>query len=425
MKRFLLYIFFAFVPVSLFAEVREVLVGTVDGPINPAVQEYVERVIITGEHKGVELVIFIIDTPGGLDTSMRGIIKAIESSSVPIAVFVYPPGGRAASAGAIITLSAHISAMAPGTNIGAAHPVAMGGEKMDDEMMKKVLNDAVAFARSLAKKHGRNEEVAEKMVRESISLTAEEALKEKFIEFIANSPEDLLEKLDNYEVKTDSGKRVLHTKGARLIYLKMNLREKILDALSNPNIAYILLMIGIWGIFFELSHPGAILPGVIGAISLIIGLYSLHTLPVNFAGIALILLGLILFLAEIKITSYGLLGVSGGISILLGTIMLMRSTPPFYSVSLKIILPIFIFTILFFATLSYIAISAQFQKPTVGKEGLIGEDGVAITDIAPEGKVFVHGEYWDAIAETEIKKGEKIVVKEVDGLKLKVKKKEV
>lgn len=428
MKNFLyILLLFPWMPFLVFSNEKssEVVIGTVDGPINPAVQEYIERVIITGNHRNAELIMLLIDTPGGLDISMRKIIKSIEASSVPVAVFVYPPGGRAASAGAIISLSSHISAMAPGTNIGAAHPVTMGSGKMDEEMMKKVLNDAVAFAKSLAKKHGRNEKIAEKMVRESISLTAEEALKENFIEFLANSPQSLLNKLNGYEVETVTGKKILHTKGAHLVYLNMGFREKLLDALSNPNIAYILLMIGIWGIFFELSHPGVILPGVIGAISLIIGLYSLHTLPVNFAGIALILLGLILFIAEIKITSYGLLGVSGGISILLGTIMLMRSTPPFYSISFTLILPIFLFTIGFFAVLSYIAISAHLQKPSVGQEGLIDEEGIAVTDIHPEGKVFVHGEYWDAFAEIEIKKGEKIVVKEVNRLKLKVKKKEV
>lgn len=390
----------------------------VDGPINPAVQEYISDGIEKAEREEAELLLILMDTPGGLDESMREIIKSMESSSVPVAVFVYPPGARAASAGAIIALASHIAAMAPATNIGAAHPVMMGGEKMDEEMKKKVLNDAVAFAKSLAKKHGRSEKWAEMVVKESISYTAEEALKEKVVEFIANNPEELLEKIHGYKVITVFGEKVLDTKNATLVEIEMGVREKILNIFSNPNIAYILLMIGMWGIFFELSHPGAIFPGVIGAISLILGLYSLHTLPVNFAGVALILLGLILFFAEIKITSYGMLALGGVISILLGTIMLFKSSPPYYRFSLKVVLPLFIFTVLFFGTLAYIAITAQFQRVLVGREALIGEEGEAITDISPEGKVFVHGEYWDAISESPIKKGERVVVKEMKKFKL-------
>ena len=400
---------------------RKVFVGTVDGPINPAVQEYIGDLVERGEKEKPELILILMDTPGGLDESMREIIKDIENSSVPVAVFVYPPGARAASAGAIIALSAHIAIMAPGTNIGAAHPVMMGGEKMDEEMKKKVVNDAVAFAKSLAKKHGRSEVWAERVVKESISYPAEEALKEKVIEFIARNPEECLEKLDGYKVNTVMGERILNTKGAMVVRIEMGWRERLLNTFSNPNIAYILLMIGMWGIFFELSHPGAIFPGVVGAICLILGLYSLHTLPVNFAGVALIFLGLILFFAEIKITSYGMLALGGVISILLGTIMLFKSSPPYYQFSLKVVLPLFIFTVLFFGTLAYIAISAQFQKPSVGVEALIGEEGEAVTDIEPEGKVFVHGEYWDAYSETPIKKGERVRIEDVKKFKVIVK----
>jgi len=404
-----------------YREERKVFVAEIDGPINPAVQEYLSSVIGKAEIEKPELVLILMDTPGGLDESMRKIIKEIENSSVPVAVFVYPPGARAASAGAIIALSAHIVIMAPGTNIGAAHPVTMGGEKMDEEMKKKIVNDAVAFAKSLAKKHGRSEAWAEKVVRESISYTADEALKEKVIEFIARNPEECLEKLDGYKVNTVVGEKVLNTKEAKLVKIKMGWRERLLNTFSNPNIAYLLLMIGMWGIFFELSHPGAIFPGMVGAICLILGLYSLHTLPVNFAGVALILLGLILFFAEIKLTSYGMLALGGVISILLGTIMLFKSSPPYYQFSLKIVLPLFIFTTLFFGTLAYIAIKAQFQKPFVGIEALIGEEGEAVTDIEPEGKVFVHGEYWDARSDTPIKKGERVRVEDVKKFKVIVK----
>jgi membrane-bound serine protease (ClpP class) len=405
-----------------YGEERKVFVAEIDGPINPAVQEYLANVIERAERENAELALILMDTPGGLDESMRKIIKDIENSSVPVAVFVYPPGARAASAGAIIALSAHVVIMAPGTNIGAAHPVMMGGEKMDEEMKKKVVNDAIAFAKSLARKHGRSEVWAEKVVKESISYTADEALKEKVIEFVAKNPEECLEKLDGYKVNTVVGEKVLKTKGAKIIKMEMGWREKLLNTFSNPNIAYILLMIGMWGIFFELSHPGAIFPGVVGAICLILGLYSLHTLPVNFAGVALILLGLILFFAEIKLPSYGMLALGGVISILLGTIMLFKSSPPYYRVSLHVVLPLFLFTILFFGTLAYIAIKAQFQKPFVGIEALIGEEGEAVTDIDPEGKVFVHGEYWDAHSDTPIKKGERVKVENIKKFKVIVKK---
>ena len=421
MRLRLLSVLFLITVLKANGEERKVFVAEIDGPINPAVQEYIADLIKRAEREEAELIMILMDTPGGLDESMREIVKDIENSSVPVAVFVYPPGARAASAGAIIALSAHIAIMAPGTNIGAAHPVVMGGEKMDEEMKKKVVNDAVAFAKSLAKKHGRSEVWAERVVKESISYTADEALKERVIEFIVQNPADCLEKLDGYKVNTVLGERVLRTKGAVLVRVEMGWREKLLNVFSNPNIAYILLMIGMWGIFFELSHPGAIFPGVVGAICLILGLYSLHTLPVSFAGVALILLGLILFFAEIKITSYGMLALGGVISILLGTIMLFKSSPPYYRFSLRIVLPLFIFTVLFFGTLAYIAITAQFQKPRVGIEALIGEEGEAVTDIEPEGKVFVHGEYWDAFSETPIKKGERVRVEEVKKFKVVVK----
>ncbi len=403
------------------ADEKRVFVAEIDGPINPAVQEYIGSIIARSDRERPELILILMDTPGGLDESMRKIIKDIENSEVPVAVFVYPTGARAASAGAIITLSAHIAIMAPGTNIGAAHPVAMGGKEMDEEMKKKVVNDAVAFAKSLAKKHGRSEVWAERVVKESISSTADEALKEGVIEFIARTPEECLEKLDGYKVNTVFGEKVLNTKGAKLVRIEMGWRERVLNTFSNPNIAYILLMIGMWGIFFELSHPGVIFPGVVGAICLILGLYSLHTLPVNFAGVLLILLGLILFFAEIKLTSYGMLALGGIISILLGTILLLKSSPPYYQFSLKVVLPLFVFTVIFFGTLAYIAITAQFQKPFVGIEALIGEEGEAVTDIDPEGKVFVHGEYWNAFSEYPIKKGEKVKVVDIKRFKVIVK----
>jgi len=403
------------------ADKRIIYKATVSGPINPTVAEYIERTIDYANDKECEALIIIMDTPGGLDTSMRDIIKKIESSMVPIIVYIYPSGGRAASAGAIIALASHIAAMAPGTNIGAAHPVSMGGEKIDEEMKKKVVNDAVAYVKSIATRHKRNVDIAEKMVKESISLTADEAKKNSIVEFIAESIDELLKKIDGQKVKTAYGDRIIFTSGVDVETVGMQWRERILNVLSDPNIAYILMMIGIWGIFFELAHPGAIFPGVIGGICLLLGFYALQTLPVSYAGVLLILLGLAFFVAEIKITSYGLLSIAGIISIFLGSVMLIKSPLPFFRLSLKVITPTILVTVIFFGIIIYIAISAQLLKPTTGKEGLMGEKGEALTEIFQKGKVLVHGEYWDAVSETPIKAGSKVIVERVDGMKLIVK----
>ncbi len=421
---FCLFIFIFFIsPTKGLA--KDILVLTVDGVIHPPHAEYTIKGIKKAHEIKAEAIVIQLDTPGGLDTSMREIVKEILNSHIPVIVYVAPKGARAASAGAFITLSAHIAAMAPGTNIGAAHPVAMGGEKMDTTMTEKVTNDAVAYIKSIAQQRGRNIEWAELAVRKSISSTEIEALKKGVIDIIADDLQALIKEIDGKKVKTVIGEKVLSTKDVKINEMKMNFRERLLNFLSNPNIAYILLMIGIYGIIFELSNPGAIFPGVIGAVSLILAFYSLQTLPINYAGAGLILLGIILFILELKFTSYGLLTLGGVICFVLGSIMLFDTANPVFKLSISIIIPVTIVTALFFALLLRLAYKAHKRKPVTGVEELIGLRGVAKTDIdSRSGMVMVHGELWQAISEREIKKEEEIIVEEVRGLTLKVRKAE-
>ncbi len=417
--------FFLFFLSSTFAFSKEVIVLTVDGIIHPPHAEYILKGIKKAHERNAEALIIQLDTPGGLDTSMRDIVKEILNSHIPIVVYVAPKGARAASAGAFITIAAHVAAMAPGTNIGAAHPVAMGGEKMDKTMAEKVTNDAVAYIKSIAQQRGRNVEWAEQAVRKSISSTETEALKKGVIDLIADDLNTLIKELHDKKVKTVSGEKILKTKDAKINELKMNFRERLLNFLSNPNIAYILLMIGIYGIIFELSNPGAIFPGVIGAISLILAFYSLQTLPINYAGAGLILLGIILLILELKFTSYGLLTLGGIACFVLGSIMLFDTANPVFKLSISVIIPVTIITILFFVFLLRLAYKAHKRKPVTGVEELIGLMGIAKTDIdSRTGMVMVHGELWQAISEKPIKKDEQVIVEEVQGLTLKVRKKE-
>ncbi|MEN2995297.1 MAG: nodulation protein NfeD [Thermodesulfovibrio sp.] len=416
-------IFLSFVFFSISAYAKEIIVLTIDGVINPPHAEYTIKGIKKAHEQNAEAVIIQLDTPGGLDTSMRIIVKEILNSQVPIVVYVAPKGARAASAGAFITLAAHVAAMAPGTNIGAAHPVTLG-EKMDKKMAEKIINDAVAYIKSIAKQRGRNIEWAENAVRKSISSTETEALKLKVIDLIADNLETLIKDLHGMKVKTLRGEITLNTKTAKINKVEMNFREKFLNFISDPNIAYILLMIGIYGIIFELSNPGAILPGVIGAISLILAFYSLQTLPINYAAAGLILLGIILFILELKFTSYGLLTLGGIVCFILGSIMLFDPANPLFKLSLSVIIPVTIVTALFFAVLLRLAYKAHKRKPVTGVEELIGLQGVAKTDIdSHKGMVMIHGELWQAVSDEEIKKDEEIIVEEIKGLTLKVRRK--
>jgi len=399
----------------------EIMIIKVDGVINPARAEFIVKAIKKANEKKFSLIVMELDTPGGLDTSMRTIIKEMIGSSVPVVVYVSPSGARAASAGAFITIASHIAAMAPGTNIGAAHPVAVG-EKMDKEMAKKVTNDAAAYIRSLAEARGRNVRWAEDAVRKSVSATEKEALELKVIDLIAKDLDELLKKIDGRKVKTVFGEQTLRTAQAKLFREEMGFRQRVLDLISDPNVAYILMLLGIYGLFFELTNPGSIFPGVLGGICLILAFYAFQTLPVNYAGILLIILAIILFILEVKIVSHGILTLGGIISMIIGSIMLFESPAPFFRLSLYVILPAVIVTALFFVITFTLAFKAWKRKPVTGAEGIVGLEGIARTDIKDDGMVYVRGEIWSAFSDELIRAGEKIKVEAVSGLRLKVKK---
>ncbi|MBP1745873.1 MAG: rane-bound serine protease [Deltaproteobacteria bacterium] len=395
----------------------------VQGTINPPMASFVTESIVKAEKNGSEALLILMDTPGGLDTSMRDIIKGIMESSIPVIVYVYPSGARAASAGSVILLASHIAAMAPGTNAGAAHPVSVGQEKADKVMMEKVAKDAEAYVRSIAKQRGRNEEWAAKSVKESASITATDAVDNKVADLVAASIDELLEKIDGKKVETKKGKVVLKTKGKKAAEVVIPFKYKFLSYISDPNVAYILMMIGMYGILFEIYSPGTIFPGVVGGICLILALYSFQTLPISYAGLFLILLGVIFFILELKIVSHGALGIAGLISLVIGSIMLIDLPSSILSISYTTIIIVAVLTgIFFFGVLSY-AIKAQLFKVTTGKEGLVGEEGMAQTDIFHEGKVFVHGEIWNGKSDELISEGEKVIVTAVEGLVLTVKRK--
>ena len=389
----------------------------VAGIINPIAAEYIAgNIEKINEEKSAELIVIEIDTPGGLDTSMRIIVKAIMGSSIPVAVYVSPSGSRAASAGTFIAMSAHISAMAPGTTQGAASPVAGGGQKMDRTMERKVKNDAAAYIRSLAKERGRNEEWAEKAVRKAVSVDEKEALKGNIIDMIAENIEDLLKQIDGMTVETSGGKKTLSTSALKIENLEMTERQRFLDIISNPTVAYMLLMLGFYGIFFELSNPGVILPGIIGAICLILGFYAMQSLPINYAGLLLLLLAVILFAAELFVPTFGVLTLGGIVSMVLGAVMLIDSPADYMQVKLAVVVPVAAsMGILFFFMTSW----AMFMKPrkiAIGAEGLIGETGIAETDLNPKGSAAIDGELWEAhSAHGEIKKGDHVVVIKKEG----------
>lgn len=401
----------------------DIKIISINGAINPPVAGFISESIEKCEKEDASALIILLDTPGGLDTSMRDIVKSIMDSKIPVIVYVYPSGARAASAGSIILLSAHIAAMAPGTNVGAAHPVSIAKDKMDKEMMSKVVKDAEAYAKSIAMKRGRNVEWAAKAVRESASITAKDALEKNVIDVVAENVDKLIERVDGKEVETKEGKMNLNLKGKKRVEYQMPFKYRFLSYISDPNVAYILMMIGLYGILFEIYSPGAIFPGVIGGICIILALYAFSTIPISYAGIFLILLGIVFFILELKIVSHGVLGLAGIISLVIGSIMLIDLPYSALAISWKSILTVVILTgIFFFGVLSY-AIKAQLSKVKTGMEGLIGEEGEAKTDIDGKGKVFLHGELWNAKSNEHIGSGEKVIVERVDGLVLIVKKK--
>jgi membrane-bound serine protease (ClpP class) len=397
---------------------REVMIIELEGPINPATATFLTRGIEKAEDQGAVLVIVRLDTPGGLASSMRTMVKAILNSRIPVVVYVSPQGAGAASAGVMVTVAAHVAAMAPGTNIGAAHPVTAGGKDMEKTMTEKVVNDMASYGRGIAQQKGKNAEWVEKAIRESVSITADEAVKKNVVDLVAKDVDELLKLLEGREITLKEGKIILKTAGLAKNYYKPGVRDRILKTISDPNIAYILMMIGLAGLYFELSHPGVIFPGVIGAISLILAFYSFQTLPVNYAGLLLIALAIIFFIAEIKVTSYGALSLGGLISLTLGSIMLFDDL----KVSLKLMAPTVVLVGGFFVVVSTLAFRAYRTRPKSGMDGMVGEIGLVKEDIDPEGLVFVHGEYWRATAREKIEADEKVEVEGADGLILRVKK---
>ena len=356
---------------------------------------------------------------------MRVIVKAELEADIPIIVYVGPSGSRAGSAGVFITLAAHIAVMDNSTNIGAAHPVGLGGSSPDSgsTMWDKITNDAVAQIRSIAEKRNRNADWAEKSVSESASITETEALELNVIDYISPNIESLLEAIDGDTVMLESKQVVLNTKAAKIIRKEAGFRYNFLLKLSDPNIAYLFMMLGFYGIFFEFSNPGSLVPGILGGIFIILALFSFQTLPINWAGVALILFAIILFILEIKVISYGGLTLGGIVSMVLGSIMLIDSPIPAMKVSLLMIIPVVLFTAAFFLFSMYLYYKAQKRKPTTGKQALIGEIGVTRSDVSTTGKINVHGEIWNAYSDEIISSGESVEVISVDGLKVKVKKK--
>ena len=415
-------LFLAIDPVSGDSSVDPfVTVATYDGVINPVAAEYLHDALASAEANGARALVIALNTPGGLDSSMRLIIKDITGATVPVVVFVSPSSGRAASAGVFITMAAHLAAMAPGTNIGAAHPVNMGGGEMDKTMKEKVENDSVAYIKSLAQQRGRNAAWAEDAVRKSVSVTEREALKLNVIDLIAEDLTALLKHADGRQVRLAAGPGVLKTAGAALREFPMGLRLEWLKAISDPNIAYLLMTIGTIGVIAELYSPGAILPGIVGAISLILAFYAFQSLPVNYAGMLLFVLGIVFFVLEASVTSYGLLAIGGVVSMVIGSVMLIKSDAEFFQISWAVILPVVtlasVLTLLVIGT----GIRALRRPPATGREEMVGLIGIARTALAPDGQLAVRGELWEAVSEQPVSAGDEVEVTAVDGLRLRVK----
>jgi membrane-bound serine protease (ClpP class) len=392
-----------------------------DGAITPITVRLLDTAIARSRAERAQALVVMLNTPGGLERSMRSMVQSILNADIPVIVYVGPTGARAASAGVFITMAGHVAAMAPATNIGAAHPVAAGGGQMDKEMSKKVENDAAAFARSIATERGRNVEWAEQAVRSSVSATEREAVKLKVVDLVADSVPDLLAKIDGRVVKTPKGSVTLATKDAAVTPIAVGFRDRFLALITDPNVAYILMMVGMLGIFFELSTPGAILPGVLGGISLILAFFAFQSLPINWAGLLLILFGLALLVAEIKIVSHGILTIGGVVSMVLGSMMLYDAPDSGLRISWLVIIP----TVGAMAGLVIAAVSmglrALYRPASTGAAGMMGQVGVVKRALDPEGQVLIGGELWQAVAEDgPVAAGEVVRVARMDGLTLTV-----
>jgi len=400
-----------------------VMVISINDPIHPVTTEFIlEAIDKANTAPAAELLVIEMDTPGGLMDSMKEIIKGIQASGAPVAVFVSPSGSRAASAGAFITVAAHIAAMTPGSNIGSASPVSMNGE-MDRTMKKKVTNDASAYIRSLAEAHGRNADVAEKFVTKAHNITESEALDQNIIDVIARDLSNLLDKLEGWKVKTITGEKVLSLKNAMVERVEMNLRQRIFNVLVHPGVAAVFMSLGMLGIMIELYSPGVVLPGVVGTICLVLGLYSMQLLPINFAGAALIILAFVFFAAELFVPSFGALTLGGVVSLIVGAMMLVDTEDEYMKVSLAVVAPMALVMGGFSLLMARSIIKMRSQTSRSGQEELAGSQSVAETDIAPgePGKVMLFGEIWDAISEEgRIEKGTPVVVVSNQGLTLTV-----
>ena len=417
------FIFLVLSPVFSPAAVLKI---TVDAAIHPVTSEYIRDAIDRADKENAGLLIMTLNTPGGLDSSMREIIEKILSAKTPIAAFVSPSGGRSASAGFFIGIACDLFIMAPGTNTGAAHPVgvSMTGQSMDKTTEDKVTHDAASYIKTLAEKRGRNVKMAEDAVRKSLSYTEKEALQGGLIDFIAKNEQEIIDAFDQKAIRRFNGDTVvLRLKQEPVINVDMSARQKFLLTISNPNLAYILLMIGLLGLYFEFANPGAILPGVLGGISLLLAIFSFQILPINYVGLILILLAITMFILEVKVHSFGALSIGGIIALVIGSMMLIKAPIPELRPSLRIIIPVALGISLILIFLVYLVIRAQARRSLTGKEGMIGEIGTARTDLAREGTVFVHGELWEADALEPVSVGEKVRIVEVLGtLKIRVKK---
>jgi membrane-bound serine protease (ClpP class) len=393
---------------------REVVVIEFEGPINPGTATYVNRGLRQAVERSAVAVVIQLDTPGGLASSMRSIIKDIMNSPVPVVVFVGPKGAGAASAGVMLTVAGHVAAMSPGTNIGAAHPVMAGGRDIGKAMSAKVVHDMASYGRGIAEERGRNGDWVERAIRESVSITAEEAVAHNVVDLIAEDIDSLLNAVHGKTLEIEGGQVTLDTSGASVVYYRPGFRDRVLRTISDPNIAYILMMIGLAGIYFELSNPGAVFPGVIGGICLILAFYSFQTLPVNYAGLLLIVLGIIFFIAEIMVSSFGVLAIGGLISLTIGSIMLFEDV----GVSIKLLLPTIVLVAGFFLVVTGLAVKAYKSTTKTGSEGLIGAIGVARERLDPNGLVSIHGETWRVRASEPVERGAPVEVERLEGLLL-------
>jgi membrane-bound serine protease (ClpP class) len=403
-----------------------ILKMTVDAPIHPITAEYIVRTIERADREGAALIIMSLNTPGGLDSSMRQIIEKIVNARTPVAVYVAPSGARAASAGFFIGIASDIFAMAPGTNTGAAHPVGLSitGQAMDKTMEDKVTHDAASYIKTLAERRGRNIGMAEDAVRKSLSYTEQEALKGGLIDIVARTDRDIIEAFDGKRLKRFNGEETtLSLKKEPVTSIPMSFRQQFLLTISNPNLAYILLMIGLLGLYFEFAHPGAILPGVLGGICLLLAVFSFQILPINYVGLMLIILAVILFVLEVKVHSYGMLSLGGITAMVIGSVMLINAPIPELRPSFRVIIPMALGISLILIFLVYLVARAHARRAFTGREGMVGEVGRAQTDLAPSGKVFVYGEIWEAEATEPVARGGKVKVIEVlDSMKVRVRK---